>query len=117
MHLEFNNNQKLSYILDDTVLESCEQEKDLGVLTSVNLLWKDYISSCISKANQMICWIARSIISREKSLMLRVYKTLVRPHLEYCVQLWNPMLEHGNWATIIKIEGIQRRFTRMIDDI
>ena len=117
MHLEFNNNQKLSYILDNTVLESCEQEKDLYVLTSVNLLWNDHISNCISKANQMICWIARSIISREKSLMLRVYKTLVRPHLEYCVQLWNPLPEHGNWATIITIECIQRRFTRMIDDI
>ena len=114
MHLDLNNNQKLSYILDNAVLESCEQEKDLGVLTSVNLLWSDHISSCISKANQMICWIARSIISIEKSLMLRVYKTLVRPHLEYCVQLWNPMPEHGNWATIIKIEGIQRRFTRMM---
>ena len=114
MHLDLNNNQKLSYILDNTVLESCEQEKDLGVMTSVNLLWNDHISSCISKVNQMICWIARSIISREKSLMLRVYKTLVRPHLEYCVQLWNPMPEHGNWATIIKIEGIQRRFTRMM---
>ena len=117
MHLDFNNNQKLSYILDNTVLESCEQEKDLGVLTSVNLLWNDHISSFISKANQMICWIARSIISREKSLMLRVYKTLVRPHLEYCVQLWNPLPEHGNWAPVIRIESIQRRFTRMIDDI
>ena len=65
----------------------------------------------------MICWVARSIVSREKFLMLRVYKTLVRPHLEYCVQLWNPLLEHGNWATIIKIEGIKQCFTRMIDDI
>ena len=117
MHLEFNNNQKLSYILDNTVLESCEQEKDLGVLTSINLLWNDHISSCISKANQMICWIARSIISREKSLMLRVYKTLVRTHLDNCVQLWNPLPEHGNWATIIRIKGIQQLFTRKIDDI
>ena len=49
--------------------------------------------------------------------MLQVCMTLVRPHLEYCVQLWNPMPEHGNWATIIKIEGIQQCFTRMIDDI
>ena len=105
MHLGFNNNQKLSYILDNSVLESCKQEKDLGVLTSVNILWNNQISSCISKANQMICWIAQSIISREKSPMLRVYKTLVRSHLEYCVQLWNLMPEHGNWVTIIKIEG------------
>ena len=27
------------------------------------------------------------------------------------------MPEHGNWATIIKIEGILQHFTRMIDDI
>ena len=65
----------------------------------------------------MICWIAQSIINKEKSLMLRVYKTLVRPHIEYCIQLSNPLPEHGNWATSIRIKGIQQRFTRMIDDI
>ena len=32
MHLDFNNNQKLSYILDNTVLESCEHEKRFGRL-------------------------------------------------------------------------------------
>ena len=49
--------------------------------------------------------------------MLRIYKALGRPHLEYCVQLWNPAPEHGNWSTILKIEGVQRRFTRMIDEV
>ena len=67
----------------------------------------------------MICWITRNLISREQSLMLRIYKTLIRPHLEYkyCVQLWNPAPEHGNWSQILKIEGVQRRFTRMIDEV
>ena len=49
--------------------------------------------------------------------MLRVYKTLIRPHLEYCVQLWNPAAEHGNWSLILRIESIQRRFTRMIEEV
>ena len=98
-------------------MKESEQEKDLGVLTSGNLLWNDQINSCISKANQMICWITRNTISREKSLMLRIYKTLIRPHLEYCVQLWNPASEHGNWSLILKIEGVQRRFTRMIEGV
>ena len=89
----------------------------MGVLTSGTLLWNDQIESCISKANQMLCWISRNLISREKSLMLRVYKTLIRPHLEYCVQLWNPAAEHGNWSLILRIESVQRRFTRMIEEV
>ena len=49
--------------------------------------------------------------------MLRIYKTLIRPNLEYCIQLWNPVHEHGNWSMILRIEGVQRRFTRMINSI
>ena len=49
--------------------------------------------------------------------MLLIYKVLVRPHLEYCVQLWNPVPEHGNWGLIKELEGVQRRFTRLVDGI
>ena len=117
LHLNFNGNQNLNYLLNGVEMKKSEQEKDLGVLTSGTLLWNDQINSCVSKANQMICWITRNLISREQSLMLRIYKTLIRPHLEYCVQLWNPAPEHGNWSQILKIEGVQRRFTRMIDGV
>ena len=106
MHLEFNNNEHLEYDLDDKALNKTVQEKDLCVLTPGTLLWNDQIESCVSKANQTLCWISRNLISREKSLMLRVYKTLIRPHLEYCVQLWNPAAEHGNWSLIMRIESV-----------
>ena len=49
--------------------------------------------------------------------MLSIYKALIRPHLEYCVQLWNPARPYGSWAVILQIEGVQRRFTRLISDI
>ena len=48
---------------------------------------------------------------------LNIYKSLIRPNLEYCVQLWNPIPKHGNWATIMEIESVQRKFTRLIDGI
>ena len=114
---DLNDNEHLDYVLNGKQLKKTEQEKDLGVLTSGTLLLNDQIESCISKANQMLCWISRNLISREKSLMLRVYKTLIRPHLEYCVQLWNPAAEHGNWSLILRIESVQRRFTRMIEEV
>ena len=117
LHTTFNNNSNNIYYLDGNVMDTSDQEKDLGVLTTCNLLWNDQISSCINKSSQMNCFITRNLISREKSLMLRIYKTLIRPNLEYCVQLWSPAPEHGNWSMILKIEGVQRRFTRMIEDI
>ena len=42
--------------------------------------------------------------------MLKLYKTLVRPHLEYCVQFWSPYYRKD----IIKLERVQKRFTRML---
>ena len=49
--------------------------------------------------------------------MLNIFKLLIRPNLEYCVQLWNPIPKHGNWATIIELESVQRKFTRLVDGI
>ena len=78
LHEELNDNEHLDYVFNGKNLKKTEQEKDLGVLTSGTLLWNDQIESCISKAYQMLCWISRNLISREKFLMLRVYRTLIR---------------------------------------
>ena len=49
--------------------------------------------------------------------MLGLYKSLVKPHIEYCSQAWAPMARHGNWSLILELEGVQRSFTRMIDGL
>ena len=49
--------------------------------------------------------------------MVSIYKTLIRPHLEYCVQLWNPIAAHGSWGIILELEAVQRRFTRLISEV
>ena len=65
----------------------------------------------------MIAWITRNIIDKDKYVMLNFYKTLIRPRLEYCVQIWNPKTCHGNWLIINELEAVQRKFTRLINDV
>ena len=105
------------YQLNDTNLPVVTSEKDLGVTVTNTLDWGDHIGNCINKAKQCIGWISRSVISRSPSVMLNIYKTLIRPHLEYCVQVWSPYPRYGNWETIKSIENVQRMFTRLIDGI
>ena len=42
--------------------------------------------------------------------MLNLYKTLVRPHVEYCVSAWSPYYRKDKEL----LEKVQRRFTKMI---
>ena len=44
------------------------------------------------KANQVLRMIKRNIKWKNMEVMVRLYKALVRPRIEYCVQAWNPYI-------------------------
>jgi len=102
MHIDFNNNPKNKYELDNKILGETYSEKDLGVMMNNNLQWDCNINKCIKDTNRTIAWVSRNFIAKDIDIMLRIYKGLIRPKLEYCVQLWNPAAQHGNWATILE---------------
>jgi len=45
--------------------------------------------------------------------MLNLYKTLVRPHLEYCIYAWSPHYQKDKKL----LEKVQHRFTGMITSV
>ena len=65
-----------------------------------------------SKINQILGLSRRTITYKEKQLVVPLYKAIVRPHLEYCIQAWRPY--HKD---IDKLERIQRRATKMIPEL
>ena len=70
-------------------------------------------SQCIKvarTANQVLGMIKRTITNKTKENLLHFYKSLVRPHLAYCLQVWRPDLKKD----IDLLEGVQRRVTKMI---
>ena len=56
--------------------------------------------------------IRRKVANKSMEGMLILYKTLVRPILDYCIPVWRPYLRKD----INKLERIQKRYTKMIKD-
>ena len=71
------------------------------------LCWDEHMRGMIGKAKQITP-------SRKPEVLIPFYKALVRPDLEYAVQVWAPTARHGNWGIIMEIEDCQRQFSRII---
>ena len=65
-----------------------------------------------SKGNQILGLIRRNITYKEKRLIILLYKAIVRPHLEYCIQVWRPYLKKD----IDTLEHIQGRATKLFQN-
>ena len=65
--------------MDRQELEQVSEEKDLGVLVIDELEFHRQTAAAVKKANALLARILR-----------RLYKSLVRPHLEYYNVIWGP---------------------------
>ena len=89
-----------------------DEEKDLGVIFDNSLTFDVHIQKAISKANQMVGIIKRSFSYLDKEIFLKLYKAMVRPHLEYGNLIWHPYLKRQSVA----IERVQRRATKILSE-
>ena len=108
-----HGNKDEEYKMGDAVLGRTTQEKDLGVTFSADMKVSEQCGIAASKGNKIIWLIRRTIMYKEKQLIVPLYKAIVRPHLEFCIQAWRPYRKKD----IDKLERIKRTATKMIPEL
>ena len=94
-------------------LEEVIEGRDLGVIIQSDLKCSSQCIKAVNTANRVLGMIERTFSVRDKDIILQLYKSLVRPHLEYSVQAWRPHFQ----KEIDLIEGVQRRATKLITSV
>lgn len=84
-----NSANVCKYFLNDTVLSSVDTYMYLGVHISGDLLWKMHVENVASSANRTLRYVGRNFSFAPISLKLTLYKTLVRPKIEYAYAIYN----------------------------
>ena len=108
-----HGNMDEEYKMGYAVLGRTTQEKDLGVTFSTDMKVSEQCGIAASKGNKILGLIRRTITYKEKQLIVPLYKAIVRPHLEDCIQAWRPYRKKD----IDKLERIQRRATKIIPEL
>ena len=98
-----SNNQEVE-------LEKDEKEKELGVIIDKNLTLTDHINSKVNATNRNLGIIFRTFTFIDQKMFLNLYKSLVRPSLEYATPIWSPFYKKDK----IIIEIVKRRATKLV---
>jgi len=112
MHIGHSVNTEYKMTTEGKVwkLDETKEERDLGVIVTNNLKPSQQCTKAASKARSILGWIRRQFGSLSKDEFLILYKTYVRPHMEFCIQAWSPYLQKD----INCLESVQRRATKMV---
>lgn len=107
LHLGKNNPQT-TYNLNGVAIASVNQQKDLGIIITTDLKWEQHISTIVKKANSFLYVIRKSFQTMTVEVFIKIYKTYVRPLLEYGYQIWSPYFKKD----IDLLESVQRKATK-----
>ena len=92
------------------IIENKRTIKDLGIYFTNELKFDYHIINIAAKAQKMAGWALRTFQTRNQTTMLTLLKSIIRPHLEYCSNLWSPTQQEQ----INLLESVQRSFTSKI---
>ena len=87
-----------------------KEEKDLGILMDDNFKFRKHCASVVKKSNSSLAIIKRTFANLNEKTVPILFKSIVRPQLEYGNVIWGPFMKTDQK----NIERIQRRATKLI---
>ena len=104
------DNKRASYQIGQCVLASRPSERDLGVVIDERLSFQCQVDSVVNRARRLVALMLHAVRSRSVTVIMPLYKSLIRPLLEYACAVWNPHL----LKQIKQLESVQRYVTKRI---
>ena len=98
------------YFVGEDLVKDVEVEVDLGLSVDKELNFDVNRKTQTGKANRVMGSIRRSFVLLDTYTFVKLYKSMVRCHLEQSVQVWFPYLEKD----IEEVESVQKRATKML---
>ncbi len=89
--------------MNGTKIKSVQCVEDLGITIASSLKFSQLCKDAAGKANRMLSFIKRNFSFENKGVIVPLYMSLVRPHLEYTMQFWLP--HHAK--DIAKLKAVQ----------
>ena len=102
--------REASYVMENHNLNCSNCEKDIGVFIDNTLSFERHISYAVNKANRVLAITRKTFECTDNNIFNQIFKTLVRPHLEYAAPVWSPHLTTQKEL----LENVQRRATKMV---
>ena len=108
-----HNNPKNVYRMGGVVLQTVEEEKDIGVTVTRNLKPSKHCHKVAGMANSVLTQISKNFHYRDRHIFKQLYTQYVRPHLEFASPAWSPWLV----ADKETIEKVQIRAVNMVSGL
>ena len=101
------------YSMNGQLLTSVDYHKDLGVSFDCNLNFHQQTSKIALKANCVLACVKRDFVDLNNDVLLKLYKALVRPIMEYANIIWDPhfLLDKR------KLERVQCHPTKLVPQL
>jgi hypothetical protein len=75
-------------------LQHTVEERDLGIILTPDFKFSAQASRAASKSSAILGMLKHIFLSRDVEIWASLYRTYIRPHLEFAISAWNPFLRH-----------------------